>query len=393
MRAAKGSQFLLAVLLAALACRAARANAAENLLTCIEPDSRSGTSLAVIVDDAPLIHTAQIVSAGHGNAREQTDEVLSKLDSVLKSANANLDRACKLNIYVASEDALLGVRQAISNRFTQSMKPASTTVIGRLPNLAALVAVDAVAVAIGHSEAKPTVENGMRSFAVLPAGPKIYVSGMADTNSLADATRKTLEKLTGAIAHLGLDKKDIVQLKAFLEPMADVNTVRKEIIGFFEGDAPPFVFVEWISPKPNPPIEIELVAPAKGDFSGETNSLTFLTPPGTTDSKVFRRVARVNRGKMIYISGLCSETSVDGRVQVQQVFGSLKRILQQTGSDFEHLVKATYYVTDEDASNKLNEIRPQFYNPDRPPAASKAKVKGVGRPEKTVCMEMIAVTK
>src|SRR3954463_16792104 len=120
MRAAKGSRFLLAVLVAALACRAARANAAENLLTCIEPDSRSGTSLAVIVDDAPLIHTAQIVSAGHGNAREQTDEVLSKLDSVLKSANANLDRACKLNFYVASEDALLGVRQAISNRFTQA---------------------------------------------------------------------------------------------------------------------------------------------------------------------------------------------------------------------------------------------------------------------------------
>ena len=253
--------------------------------------------------------------------------------------------------------------------------------------------MDAVAPVAGPSRSNAKVEKGMRSFAVLPAGPKIFVSGMADTNVLSEATRKTLEKLTAAIGHLGLEKKDIVQLKAFLEPMSEVGSVRKEIVSFFDGQAPPMVFVEWISPRPNPPIEIELVAPAKGDFSPETNSVTFLTPPGTTDSKVFRRVARVNRGKLIFTSGLYSEISGDGRVQVREIFRSLNGILQQTGSDFEHLVKATYYVTDDDASNKLNEIRPQFYRPDRPPAASKAKVKAVGVPQTTVSLDMIAVTK
>jgi enamine deaminase RidA (YjgF/YER057c/UK114 family) len=216
---------------------------------------------------------------------------------------------------------------------------------------------------------------------------------MADTNALPEATKKTLEKLVAAIGHLGLDKKDIVQLKAFLEPMSDVTIVRKQIVDFFDGNAPPLVFVEWRSPKPNPPIEIELLAPAKGDFSKETNSISFLTPPGTIDSKVFRRVARVNHGKLVYISGLYGEITGDGGVQVREIFRSLKGILQQSGSDFDHLVKATYYVSDDDASNRLNEIRPQFYKPDRPPAASKAKVQGVGMPEKTVTMDMIAVTR
>jgi enamine deaminase RidA (YjgF/YER057c/UK114 family) len=78
---------------------------------------------------------------------------------------------------------------------------------------------------------------------------------------------------------------------------------------------------------------------------------------------------------------------------VREIFGSLDGIVRKTASDFEHLVKATYYVSTEGASAKLNELRPEFYNPQRPPAASKAKVKHVGLPEKTVTLDMIAVTK
>jgi enamine deaminase RidA (YjgF/YER057c/UK114 family) len=234
-------------------------------------------------------------------------------------------------------------------------------------------------------------KNGVRHAAILPAGPKVYVSGMADTNSLPEATRKTLEKLVGAIGHLNLTKKDIVQLKAFLQPMSELATVRQEIVKFFDGDAPPLVFVEWISPAPNPPIEIELIAAGKGDFSKESDSVTFLTPPGTTSTKVYSRVARVNHGKLVYISGLYGGQSPDAAGQVREIFNSLGEILHETGSDFEHLAKATYYVSDDDASNKLNDLRPKFYNPERPPAASKAKMKSIGNPGKTVTLDMIAV--
>src|SRR5207249_8153477 len=113
----------------------------------------------------------------------------------------------------------------------------------------------------------------------------------------------------------------------------------------------------------------------------------------TTPSKVFSRVARVNHGKLIYISGQYGMNAQDAAGQVREIFHSLGGVLQKTGSDFEHLAKSTYYVTDNDASNKLNDIRPEFYNPQRPPAASKARVKGVGLPGKTVSMDLIAVSK
>jgi enamine deaminase RidA (YjgF/YER057c/UK114 family) len=73
------------------------------------------------------------------------------------------------------------------------------------------------------------------------------------------------------------------------------------------------------------------------------------------------------------------------------VFDRLKDILDRTGSDFRHLAKATYYVSADDASRKLNELRPRYYDPKRPPAASKAVVAGVGMTERTVTLDMIAV--
>ena len=78
---------------------------------------------------------------------------------------------------------------------------------------------------------------------------------------------------------------------------------------------------------------------------------------------------------------------------MREIYRALKGTLQRTGSDFDHLVKATYHVTDNEAGNKLNEIRPQYYKPERPPAASKANVRGVGMAEKTVMLDMIAVPK
>ena len=66
-------------------------------------------------------------------------------------------------------------------------------------------------------------------------------------------------------------------------------------------------------------------------------------------------------------------------------------MLRKTGSDMRHLVKATYYVTDEDASAALNKIRPEFYDPQRAPAASKASVVGTGVPGTSVTLDMIAV--
>jgi enamine deaminase RidA (YjgF/YER057c/UK114 family) len=379
-------------------------------LQFVSPDARTGASQGVVVDDLPLVHTAQFCAVdrfGHvsdqGDAQKQTLTALANLTSLLLRVDSEPALIVKLNVYLAHERYRDLVQQSLARGFAGPEKPAVSYIVTALPNQQELVALDAVAVSREKEKAVKwypgrllgnlTKANDFSAAGLLPSGPKIYLSGMADTNDLAAATRITLEKITSALGHLDVMKPDIVQLTAFLQPMKDVEIVKKEVVRFFGGAAPPVIFIEWISPAPNPPIEIEAIAAATGDFSKETNSVTFLTPPGTTGTKVFSRVARVNHGKTIYLSDLCGVGGKNGEDQIKEIYQNLKQLTDKTGSDFEHLVKATYYVSDDDASNKLNDLRPQYYNPQRPPAASKAKVKSIGLPERTVSLDMIAVTR
>lgn len=395
-------------------CALAMSSSASDLQThliAIEADSATGTSKAVVCDNLSLVHTTQIVPFDERgqiiatDAFTQTSRALSDLSAVIEPFDCSYATIIKLNICIRSTNNIPLVRRALAQTFGYyTNKPAASFVVTSLPHPDALVAIDAVAVPrlqisrLTLPIADPIVPLQFQPFGIRPAsrhvrGPLVYVSGMADTNSLPEATRITLKKLMSAIGGLGLGMSNVLQLKAFFQPMSEVAVVRKAIVDFFQNNAPPTVFVEWISPGPNPPIEIELVASGKPDETNNNDSVVFLTPSGTTSTKVFSRVAQVNHGKLIYVSGLYGSNEQSPGDEVRQIFQLLGELLPTTGSDFEHLVKATYYVSDDLAGEKLNESRPQFYNPMGPPAASKAKVRGVGIAGKTAMIDMIAVTK
>ena len=95
-------------------------------------------------------------------------------------------------------------------------------------------------------------------------------------------------------------------------------------------------------------------------------------------------------GPTIYISGLYGTSNGNGAAETGEIFDQLGKLLEKSGSDFRHLVKATYYVSTDEASAKLNELRPKYYDPKRPPAASKAPVTGTGLEGKTLTLDMIA---
>jgi enamine deaminase RidA (YjgF/YER057c/UK114 family) len=237
----------------------------------------------------------------------------------------------------------------------------------------------------------------------MPAGCRLYVSGQAEKgNSLREATRLTLDKLLLTLKQFGRAQEDIVQLKCFIQPMSSVAEVQDEINRYFSewpgvvvprrlhpGQAPPTVFVEW--KQASPPIEIELIVsggPAR-DLAKE--SIEFITPHNMTKSPVFSRVTRINRGPTIFIGDVFGEANASAEAQLQSSFDKLGQLLKESGSDFKHLAKATYYVTDDEISKAHNAIRPKYFDPDRPPAASKALVGSTGRPGVRYSMDMIAV--
>jgi len=370
----------------------------------IAPEPATGSSGAVVVGNVPLLYTEPILptlpqdAVAAPDLDTQLNSVFETLQGLLKSERLGLEQVAKLNVYVVNDDLAEKVRRDLARRFRDLPLPAASYVTGRLPDPKALVAIDAIVAmnpaTAGHDRFRRVVaENGLRRapLAVQPAGPRVYISGQAEgASGMAEATKKTLQSLERTLQHLGLGLGDVVQIKSFLGPMSNVSDARAEIELFFKGQTvPPLVFVEWTS---SLPIEIELIATSPRR-EGKQDPIEFITPPGMTSSPVFCRVTRVNAPEAIFVSGLYGPQEAEPAQEVEQIFGKLQKLLMAAGSDLRHLAKATYYVSTDDASNRLNEIRPKLYDPQRPPAASKAMVTGTGRSRRTITLDMIAVRK
>ncbi|MBM4003425.1 MAG: RidA family protein [Planctomycetes bacterium] len=366
----------------------------------IAPDENSGSSGAVRVQGVGLIHTEQVLSidsAGRvrGNTTiEQLGAILDRLELADEGTTKALDRCVKLNLYVRNDVDAAEVRSAIAARFRGRNKPATCYVTTELPAPEARVAADAVIAAHDPTRKGVGIRNsdGTRpATALLPTGGRAYVSGQAESGDLATATRKTLESLQATLRFVDSDWSQVVQLKAFLTPMQEVEPVRREIQRFFgERTIPPLVYVQWFS-SPTTPIEIELVTAVRNrSLPQDAPRIEYLTPPGMTASPIFSRVARLVSDDVVYVSGLVG-TSDSAEQQVRDVFLRLEELLKPVGGNLQQLVKATYYVTDDEVSRQLNLLRPSFYDPRRPPAASKAVVSGVGVPGRTLAIDMIAI--
>ena len=182
----------------------------------------------------------------------------------------------------------------------------------------------------------------------------------------------------------------VVQLKVFLRPASSADEVARRLKEFFPGQmTPPVVFVEWSAA---PQAEIELIAQLP-PADKPAKDLEYYNPPDTRPLPIFSRVALVRSQRQIYISGLFARAAGNGEEQARDMFAQLQTILDQTGSDMQHLAKASYYVCDADASRGFDVVRPIAFDPLRPPAASLVMVHGVGQAGRTLTMDMIAVGK
>jgi enamine deaminase RidA (YjgF/YER057c/UK114 family) len=357
----------------------------------------SGTSIVVRVRDAALAYTTQLFpdATDSVDAATQVSSLLAELDEVLRNGDVTRGSVVKLNVYVRDSTVRAAFLKQLS-LWAPDAQPAVAFVATPLPDPKAAVALDAVFAVKNVTQtglpyfiprAGQGSNAGTSQVCVLPPGDVVYVSGQAAAGELAEATTETLGGLLKTIEALNLDRSHIVQIKTFMKPMTQAKVVNREIAAFFgKRPVPPVSHVEWLSG--SRPIEIELVAWAPHTESAE--SVSYLTPEWMKSSPVFSRVARIHGNDRIYVSGLEATSAGDGESQVRSLFVSLEGALTAAGSDLRHLAKATYYVSDADVSGQLNALRPAFYNPERPPAASKAMVADVGTAERTISVDMIA---
>ena len=367
-------------------------------------DAPAGMSQAVIVEGQPLVHTRQLVPVdregklvGAGSVEKQVEQVLNNLQAVLSDSGSSLGQLVRLNVYAIEPSTVASVREKLAARLEPAVRPAITSVLTPMPHRDALVAVDAVAVAAekGKTVALQRVEavggdKDCADAAVLPRGGVAYVSGVpAEAGLTTSAVDNSMAGLWKTLDTFKLTPAHVVQLKVFLRPASAADEVRRELKKHFPGQmVPPVVFVEWLG---DPPVEIELIAqlPPTGE---STPKVQYYDPPEVRPSQLFSRVALVRTERQIYISSLFAPKPTGRREEeALAVFDQLETILAQAGSDLRHMAKGTYYVIDDGSASGMDRVRLWRYDQGSAPAASKCMVHGVGKAERTMTLDMIAV--
>jgi enamine deaminase RidA (YjgF/YER057c/UK114 family) len=369
-------------------------------LRSIGTDPATGLARAVVVDEGALVHTALMFPEdgegrllGEGDVG-QASRVLTNIDSALRAARTDLTRLVRLHVYVAEASVTPEIDRLLRQRFRGKTLPAVTVVETAMPRRGVVVAMDAIAATEWRTDAGrpsrlathalPQRTKRASHVAIQPDGPFVIVSGRSASGDFEPAVRGTMEALRTDLKGVGLTFDDVAQVKSFLGNISQAERLEQIVAESFGGArVPPQVVTEWRQESAH--VEIELIAVASRATGGER--VEYVEPV----SGRYSRVARVNDGRPVFLSGLYGRSN-DPIEQVREMFTELQQLVKEAGSDMAHLVKATYYVSDKLADQEINAIRPTLYDPRRPPAASKLAVRGTGRKGKAATFDMIAVT-
>ena len=349
---------------------------------------RGGVAASVRVPDAAFVFSGMVVAADvSGNVTAEAEKAIDALGATLAKTGSDLGRVVRLSAYVAEDAAVAPVESVIAARFA-GHPPALTMIRTPLGSPRARVALEAVA---STSRSPGAVEIVDQAGAILPAGGKIFISGQAERASdQAAAVKLTMAGLHRSVAHLGLRKSDIVQVKGFIKTMGEHDAARREVAASFDGQpAPPIVLFEWVSELFT---EIEVVVSAKSLPPVAGDNITYAWLPWLTKSPRYCHVTHVMPGTpLIFIGAVDGGDTNDPRLQMKTIFERLGSVLFEAGSSYRNLAKATYYLAHPTARALLGDLRGVYFDPTRPPAASALNVHGLGYAGRAAMFDLIAV--
>ena len=355
-------------------------------------------SAAVRVRRGHLVHSSSVSAKNpSGDLAKDFASALDELaDSIPTQGYDGELRETLVKLHVCVDPdaySAAAIASVMSKRWPDGDAPATTVVVA---SGGQTVVVDGVW-QVEPKDTKQSTEEWAKSFdekypastgVLSPQRDIIHLSGRAASGELTEAVAGTMTQLFDVLKGIDGELSDIVQVKAFIQPIDRLAEAKQVIVASFDGvDLPPIVILEWTSP--SRVSEIEVIATAK-EKKENAESTSYYTPAADKPSPVFSRVGRIHGDEVIFIGGITGADGDTGISEVATLYDGLKRISAAADTDLRHFVKATYYVSDDDASAALNTLRPDYYDPKRPPAASKVAVPGVGQKDRGILIDMVA---
>lgn len=119
-----------------------------------------------------------------------------------------------------------------------------------------------------------------------------------------------------------------------------------------------------------------------------TPDIDYINPPALPSPNGFTHVTVGTPARLVFVSGQVAYGE-DGAVvgagdlaaQTHQVFVNLSRALESAGSDFEHVLKLTFFVKNisEEAVATIRQVRKTFLVSSRLPASTMVGVAGLAK--------------
>lgn len=135
-------------------------------------------------------------------------------------------------------------------------------------------------------------------------------------------------------------------------------------------------------------------------FVASSQQVDRMNPDGINKPATYSQVVRVNKGTMVFTSGIVSDNDKgeiigkgDLKVQTKQCFENLKIALAAAGAEFKDVVKLNYYVVNYDRSQVglIREVRSNYLDTKALPASTLAGVQALFHPDVLIEIEAIAV--
>jgi enamine deaminase RidA (YjgF/YER057c/UK114 family) len=386
------------VALAALATTAAAQSRRE-----IQPDPRSGRALAVVIGESALVHTGTVVArdktgalSGGADAGGQITQVLANIEAAFRLAGSSMADVAKLNLSVSDPAGLAAAEQALAGWFTGKPLPAVTLVVSDQPVQGALASGDGIALVRQSpsgvqwlTAAAPRNNERTAKAGVLPKGPIVFFSGKGGRGDARQVAETLLAELKKSMDWMVMPLANVVHVTVLLQDMASIARVEEVLERFFGGKVPPVSYLERQSGAGA--MEIEWVAAGASSASKPSQQIEYLTPPHLQPSPMFSQIVRVNRGGLIFVSGTYGNPADDAEAQATALFARLQEAISAAGGDFRHLAKAIYHLSSNDAAAGMDKVRRKVFDPQRPPAASRNRLRHVGGAGGVMVADMIGV--
>ncbi len=123
----------------------------------------------------------------------------------------------------------------------------------------------------------------------------------------------------------------------------------------------------------------------------------FLNPATLAPPAGYSHVAEAPAGRIVFLSGQVALDRSGNLVgpgdlaaQTRQVFENLKAGLEAAGTDFAHVLKLTYYLTDASRIGTVREVRDAFVDTRHPPASTAVEIRRLVREDFLIEVDAVA---